>query len=59
MKMSFYEQLGIVIPGSVLSLDELVPAALDAVDSGGARIAAALLASPAERFVPIPTDGSA
>jgi uncharacterized protein len=41
------------------SLDELVPAALDTVDSGGARIAADFLASPAERFVPIPTDGSA
>jgi patatin-like phospholipase/acyl hydrolase len=36
------------------SLDELVPAARNAVDEHGARIAADLLASPVDRFVPMP-----
>jgi predicted acylesterase/phospholipase RssA len=36
------------------SRDELVPAARDAVDREGAWIAADFLATPAERFVPVP-----
>jgi predicted acylesterase/phospholipase RssA len=36
------------------SLDELVPAARTAVDEHGARLAADFLATPADRFVPVP-----
>jgi len=36
------------------SLDELVPTARNAVDQHGTRIAADFLASPADRFVPVP-----
>ena len=36
------------------SLDELVPAARNAVDKHGTRIAADFLASTADRFVPVP-----
>jgi hypothetical protein len=35
------------------SMDELVPVARKAVDDHGEQIAAELLASPADRFVPV------
>lgn len=38
------------------SKDELVPAARNVVDEHGAQIAAAFLASPADRFVPAPLE---
>jgi predicted acylesterase/phospholipase RssA len=38
------------------SLDELVPAARNAVDEHGTLIAADFLANPADRFVPVPPD---